>query len=230
VVPEVRDGARVPFDWRIFADATCAGLSTLIPLPGLDLLFETVFRRRMPSAIARCHRVELPLLARRDLGRTGESLLSAQGCLLLPLAALGWLVTRISRKIVYVLTIKQAAQQISHYWHRAFLLDHLVRQGLVGPHGAPEVVVAAFRQTLREADTDSLRGIGRQVIASVRHVGAVLLRARRGRAADVTHRQEALLAGQWAQVERTLSLTADHLDSLLYHRPMEHPDQPEASG
>jgi len=209
---------RVPFDWKVYADATCAGLSALIPLPGLDLLFETLFRRRMPAAIARCHRVELAPQARRELGLSGESLLSVRGCLMLPLVAIGWLIMRISRKIIYVLTIKQAAQQVSRYWHRAYLLDHLVRQGLLGANGAPEVVIEAFRQTMREADTDSLRGLARQVVGSVRHVSAVLLRARRGRAAEATHRQEALLGGRWAQVESSLGLTAGYFDYLLYHR------------
>jgi len=40
-------------DWRICADATCAGLSVLIPLPLVDLVFETVIRRRIPGAISK---------------------------------------------------------------------------------------------------------------------------------------------------------------------------------
>jgi hypothetical protein len=210
-----RPGASVAFDWRAYADATCAGLSALIPLPGLDLMLELVFRRRMPAAIARSRGVELPVDVRRELGRSGESLLSMRGCLVLPLFLIGWLIRRISRKIVYILTIKQAAQQLSAYWHRAYLVDYLVRKGYAGPQGMPEAVAEAFHQTLREADTDSLRGLARQVVASARRVTSTLIRARRGRAAEAAVEQEAMLSGHWSQIEGSLQLTAGYLEYLL---------------
>ena len=54
------------FDWRIYADATCAGLSVLIPLPFVDTAFETVFRRRIPGTIARALK-SAPSLRQRTL-------------------------------------------------------------------------------------------------------------------------------------------------------------------
>lgn len=207
--------AGVPFEWRAFIDATCAGLSALTPLPGLDLLLELIFRRRMPRAIARCHAVDLPQETRKQLGRSSEPLLSARGCLLVPLFVIGWLIKRISRKILYILTIKQAAQQLSAYWHRAYLVDHLVRHGHASEQGAHPLVLEAFHLTMREADTDSLQGLARQLVAGVRRVTSVLLRARRKGAGEIMQRQEAFLAGHWAELEAALRQTAAHYERAL---------------
>lgn len=48
------------FNWAIYAGATLAGLSVLIPLPLLDVAFEQLFRRRMPGSIARARSRQIP--------------------------------------------------------------------------------------------------------------------------------------------------------------------------
>ena len=55
-------------DWRVYADATCAGLSVLFPIPLVDMVFEGVFRRRMPGTIGKARGVKLDIPTRRNLG------------------------------------------------------------------------------------------------------------------------------------------------------------------
>jgi len=76
---------RIPnFDWRIFADATCAGLSVLIPLPLVDLVFETIFRRRMPGKIAKVRGSEVAPGTKIQLSRPVNGSLSWTGCIAVP--------------------------------------------------------------------------------------------------------------------------------------------------
>jgi hypothetical protein len=201
---------RTPFEWRIFADATCAGLAVLIPLPGLDLLFEMIFRHHMPRTIARHRQTSLPREIASGLGASSQHLLSPGTCLALPLMALFWFIKRLSRKIVYIFTIKEAAQQLSSYWHRAYLIDHVFRSGHLDEHY--EQVLQAFHQTMREADTDSLTGIARQVVASSRSFGRSLLHATRRLTRREAAEHEALLQGQWHQMEQALMVTVGHYE------------------
>jgi hypothetical protein len=207
-------------DWRVYADATCAGLSALIPIPFLDLVFELFFRRRMPGAIARARHVELDPRAPKLLGAKESDLLSARGCLILPVVAAKVVLKRIWRKLIYVFAIADAADQLSDYWHRAFLLDHVIRAG----HAAPGVDVArtaaTVDQVLEEVDTSGLRALARQVVAGVRHVPRLLRRARRGSAARETRAQEEILRAHWGEVEASLREVA-----LCYNRVYVEPGE-----
>ncbi len=118
---------RTNFDWSVYADATLAGLSVLIPIPLLDTVFETFFRRRMPRSIARSHGRVLPANIQAALRLNLRSWF--QTYLMLPLTLTIGLVRRLSRKLLYFLTIKEAADALSQYWHRAFLLDYMLAAG-----------------------------------------------------------------------------------------------------
>jgi hypothetical protein len=201
-----------PFEWRVFADATGAGLSALIPLPLLDLAFEAFFRRNMPRTIARWRGVAVDREVAAALGQGSFDLLSGEGCLKLPLLAAFWFLKRLSRKIVYVLAVKEAAQQLSAYWHRAYLQDYLLTSGRLQRH--PESAIGLFNQTLDEADTDSLGAVGRQVAGSVGSALGTLIRARRGRTEGAMDRQRALVSEQWSLMERALRLTVQHFEAL----------------
>ena len=74
------------FDWLIYADATFAGLSLLLPIPFVDGLIETYFRRRMPGDIARRRGRALPMQSIRLANRQRGALWP--GCLLWPVQAL----------------------------------------------------------------------------------------------------------------------------------------------
>ncbi|HEX6387271.1 MAG TPA: hypothetical protein VF177_21605, partial [Anaerolineae bacterium] len=90
---------RTKFDWAIYADATFAGLSLLIPVPLLDLAFENYFRRRMIKTIARRRNCKLPPQAVAELNRGDLDCL--QSCLAWPVILLYQFLKRLSRKILY---------------------------------------------------------------------------------------------------------------------------------
>jgi hypothetical protein len=155
------------FDWPIYVDATLAGLAILIPIPLVDLLFEWLFKRRMPQAIARRNGRTLSPETVRQLN---SSNLSYLGCLLWPLELVWLLLKRTYRTILYFLTIKEATDKLSYYWHRAFLLDWIMKRGhLSGPEESA-LVAEALQQVLDNLTTSPLTQLAQQVVANVRHI------------------------------------------------------------
>jgi hypothetical protein len=200
--------ARLPdFDWRVYADATSAGLSVLIPLPLLDLAFERLFRRRMPGAICRARGANADPRALALL-RKGEPWLTTGGCLLAPVMLSFYLLKRFSRKLLYVLTIHEAGNALSVYWHRAYLIDYAARAGHLALGQPIDHALAAFDRALSEANTGALGHLARQTTLGARHVFRTLWRARRRGAEGEFPAQAALLAGQWDTI-------AGHLGALV---------------
>jgi hypothetical protein len=197
-------------EWWVVADATLAGLAALVPLPGLDLIVEMVFRRRIPRTIARNRGVTLAPDVVVRLGR--GSGLSVRGCLLLPFVVVLWVVKKLFRKLLYVLTVTEAASQVSVYWHRAYLVDHLVRGGHLAPGCDVERALALFVQVLDEADTSPVTGLARQVVQSPRRVLRVLRRFRRGQAGAA---EQGLLDSGWEVIEDSLVAVTRRFDQLL---------------
>jgi len=192
------------FDWRIYAEATCAGLTALLPLPFVDLGFEAYFRRRMPATIARVRKQELPGGARRRFGRGLGKLVSLEGCLAIPVGVVRYIVKKLWRKIIYVFAIADATSLVSAYWHRAYLLDHVIRAG----HAAPDVdwprSAAVFEKVLAETDTGPLMGLARQTVANAHRVFRLLVLARRRGAAEETESLSTILRSHWDAAERSL--------------------------
>jgi hypothetical protein len=120
------DARTTDFEWSRYADATLAGLSVLIPVPFVDDAFEAFFRRRIPGAVARSRGRTLSAEVRAVLDEEDGG---RGGCAALPARLVVGLFKRLSRKLLYFLTVKQAADSLSHYWYRAFLLDHMLASG-----------------------------------------------------------------------------------------------------
>jgi len=192
---------RLPeFDWRVFADATCAGLSVLIPIPLVDVAFERFFVRRMPASICRARGLEMSPSDLEILRRSDQPWMSAQSCLTVPLAAGLWLLKRLSRKILYFLTVREAVEELSAHWHRAHLLDHAARSGHLRP-GAPAIVARlALEQTLEATNTSPLAGLARTTVRGAPQVLRLLLRARRQGPGEGVRAREAELERHWADV------------------------------
>jgi hypothetical protein len=187
---------RTSFDWSRYADATLAGLSVLIPIPLLDTVFETFFRRRMPMGIARSRGRVLPASIQAELRPTSGSWL--RSCLTLPLTLTLGLVQRLSRKLLYVLTIKEATEKLSQYWHRAFLLDYMLAAGHLETVASAHVAAHAMEQVV--ATTSSpLTQLAHHVIAPTRHMWQTLRRARRGQEDDVLAQTRAQLEQRWGE-------------------------------
>lgn len=216
------------FDWRVYADATCAGLTPLIPIPLLDIVIERSFRKRMPAAIARANGRSLRPEDRARLDRSGSRMLSLAGCLVLPIAAVRYLARFIWHKVVYVLAVADAARLVSAYWHRAYLMDHVIRAGHLDPGTDADWAIEVFFKALDEADTSPLVGLARQVVSTTRRILGLLLRAFRHGTAGVTEAMGNILSSHWEAAEHSLREVALHYNKLYLQRPQ--PGDAPASG
>lgn len=205
--------ADAPFDWPMYADATFAGLAVLIPVPLMDWVFERYFRRRMVASIARRRGHRLSPLVEAEFRRgTGGGLLA--GCLALPLKATVWLLKRVFRKLVYVLTIKDASDQLAYYWQRAFLLAHMLDRGhLDDPASA--VRARTVMETVLEESSSPLRGLAGQVIGGTGNVLRTLRLARRGTQDATATATENQMRQQWNDVAPYLRTLARRYDETF---------------
>jgi hypothetical protein len=213
--------SRPPFDWRVFADATCAGLTPLVPLPLVDVALEMIFRRRLPASICKARGVTPAPGALQSLGR-GRPLLDARGCLLLPLVLGLYLLKRLWRKLLYFLTLRETADTLSAYWHRAYLVDHLARHGHLSPVRFQPATVRVFEAVLAETRTGALTQVAMQTARGTRHALRMLLRARRGGAAEVVAPDTAFPADQWPGIAAQMEELVARFEQRLAAAPAPH--------
>jgi hypothetical protein len=205
--------ANSDFDWRIYADATCAGLSVLIPLPLVDLVFETIFRRRIPGKISNARGSEILPATKIQLARPVNDSLSWSGCLSVPFMIGRYVLRRLWRKIVFIFAVKDATAALTEYWHRAFLTDHMVRAGHLAPNVDTDLAVRVYRQVLQEIDPSPLTGLARQTVANARNVLRVLVRARRLGAAEVTKSFGEVFSSHWKVASESLVITSQRYNA-----------------
>lgn len=186
------------FHWSMYADATAAGLAVLIPIPILDWLFEEFFRRRMPAAIARRRQINLPPAIKRELNRGDAERGWLATCLLLPLKGLYWFLKTLSKKILYFLTVKAAADQVSLYWHQAFLMNHMLTAGHLTDEQSAKAARQAMWQVLEASHTSPLLQLAQQIVSGTRHTLRSLLRLRRGQEDDMIAAKKEQMRGIWA--------------------------------
>jgi hypothetical protein len=155
------------FEWAIYVDATLAGLAILIPIPLVDVLFEWIFKRRMPQAIAKRNGHTLPAETVNQLNRSNSSCL---GCLLWPVQLVWLLLKRTYRTILYFLTVKEATDKLSYYWHRAYLLDKMVERGDLDNREEATLAAEALYQVLENVTTSPLTQLAQEVVANVHHI------------------------------------------------------------
>jgi hypothetical protein len=196
------------FDWSRYADATLAGLSVLIPIPFMDDAFEGFFRRRIPGAVARSRGRTLPDDVRAVLG-AGEG---GWGCATIPLRLTLGLLKRLSRKLLYFLTIKAATDRLSQHWSRAFLIDHMLLAGHLESVDSARVARTAMDEVLTTV-AGPLPRLARQVIASSRNVWPALRRARRGEDAEEVRKVRSELEGRWDEAAGDLRTLAARYDA-----------------
>ena len=186
------------FDWRIFADATFAGLSVLIPIPIIDSIFEGFFRRRMPGAIARARNRKVSEETLKQLGQ-GEGC-SPVGCLVWPFKQLFNLLKKISKKILYFLTIKEATDMVSYYWHRAYLIDYMLAEGHIADEANIVVARRTLATTLSDTDTSPVVHLARQVVGNTHHILRSLWGvARRKQQDDMLTDHQTLMGDHWSE-------------------------------
>lgn len=205
------------FDWVIYADATFAGLAILIPIPFVDALLEEYFRRRMPRDIARRRgRTLSPAVVRVINRRRREGCLA--GCFMMPLELIVYVLRNLYRTVVYVLSVVDASNKLSLYWHRAFLLDYLIGRGHLDNAEQATPAAEALQRVLKTTETSPMINLAQQIIETGRHQIRGLLRAiyrfvrRREETAEFKRRRQTI-ADQWAEFHDYLIELAGRYDA-----------------
>jgi len=202
------------FDWRVYADATAAGLTALIPIPFMDMFLESTFRRRIPGAVAQARGTWIDTSNRVALSRDRGVGLSLAGCLMLPLKLLRYILTKLWRKVVYIFAITDATRQVSEYWNRAYLIDHMVRSGHLESDADSDWAIESFAQVVGEIDPSPLMGLAREVVTASHRVFRTLIRARdEGTAATMAALGE-ILGEHWDAAVQPLEETAARYDEV----------------
>lgn len=217
---EAAASRRVPtdFDWLIYADATFAGLAILIPIPFVDALLEEIFRRRMPRDIARRRGRTLPLAAIREVNRR-RSRGCLSGCALLPLELFVYILRNLYRTVVYVLSVVDASNNLSHYWHRAFLLDYMIGRGHLDTVDRAAVASEALHRVLESTETSPMINLAQQIIETASHQIRGLLRAiyrfiRRKEETAEFKKKRQTIADQWGEFHDYLIELAGRYDAV----------------
>jgi len=204
------------FHWPVYANATFAGLSVLIPLPLVDWLFEEFFRRRiLPDIISYRERQVDPAII-ETLNKTDGIL--EQGCVkgcfnLIVLLTYG-LLKRLSRKLLYFLTIKEATDRVNLYWHRAFLMDYMLRANHLDTQTSAAIARQAMDEVIETTNTSPLLQLAQQVVTGTRHILRTLRRAWRGKEDEVIEAKRAQMVQQWGNFEVYFKALAERYDQL----------------
>lgn len=200
------------FDWSIYADATLAGLSVLVPAPFVDDALEGYFRKRMPRRIAAARGRTLPDEVEAELREEGSGWGAA--LLRMPVTLTVGLVKRISRKVLYFLTVKAATDALSHYWHRAFLLDHALAAGHLENAASARIARRAMDGVLTKT-SGPLRQLARQLVTRVQDVPQLLRRAREGHEEEAMRQASGPLEEQWEENAGYLKTVAARYDEAF---------------
>lgn len=198
--PNLQASVPEEFDWLVYADATAAGLAVLIPIPILDWLLEQYFKRRMAGVIAKRNGRSITPAIRRALDAPSKGLWP--GCLMWPIRLLLYLLKNIYRTLIFILSIKDATDNLSYYWHRAFLLDYMAHRGDLDNLARAQIAGQAMNEVLDNITTSPLTGLAQQIVhhgrLTIRQALRLLFRWRRKQEeprAISESRQE--LASQW---------------------------------
>lgn len=191
--------AATDFNWGLYADATMAGLAVLVPIPVLDWILEEIFRRRMPQAIAAQRGQRLRPEVAAELNKSDRSWWVT--CLLLPVVGLFWLIKRISKKILYFLTVKEATDQVSLYWHQAFLIDTMLRQGHLEDEGSAQAARRAMWRVIKSTHRSPLWQLAQQIVHRSRHIVRSLLKFRRGQEDELVQANKQQMRNSWQKFQ-----------------------------
>ena len=223
--------AKTSFNWAIYADATFAGLSALVPIIALDWLFEQFFKRRIPGAIARTQGKTLPIAVKHELNKNHNRMGCVKGCLLLPVLTGFWLLKKLSKKILYFLSVKEAADNVNYYWHQAFLIDYALTAGhLETPESARKARITI--DNIMETTVGSpLYPLAGQVVEHVPHVLRTFFKVLRGKNSNVATQTQLAMSDKWAEFAAYLQTVAQKYEQSYQTADRDPPinQQKEAS-
>jgi hypothetical protein len=205
---------RTTLDPGIYADATLAGLSVLIPIPLIDSLFEKFFERRIPPTIARRRNRPLSPAVLHELRPPQDGCI--QSCFLLVLALTVGMIKRLSRKLFYFLTVKEATDKVSYYWRRAFLIDYALSNGHLDQPETAGVARQAMEQVMRTTSNSVLLPLAHYVVTHARQILRAMWKARRGKADQEVEQRREELNQRWRKLREYFESLAIVYDQC-YH-------------
>jgi hypothetical protein len=214
---------RTSFEWSMYADATLAGLSLLVPIPLLDNVSESFFRKRIPKAVAKSRGVILSDEVLEELGRGEGWWAGIKG---LPKMLTLGLLKALSRKLLYFLTIKDANQQLGYYWLSAFLIDYMIARGHLDSVETAKVARAAMKQVLEGAATP-MGQISSQVVHRASHVWRTVRRAKEGLKDEVLEAARQEMAAHWHEYGEYLAAAAVRYDAA--YQVFSHGEEPKVT-
>ncbi|MBK8430145.1 MAG: hypothetical protein IPL28_02100 [Chloroflexi bacterium] len=184
-------------------------------MPLVDSLIESYFRRRMVWNIAKRRQVRLPDPIYQHMTREG---CNWGAVLLWPITLVWKFLKKLSRKILYFLTVKEATDKLSYYWHRAYLLDYMIVQGHLEQEETAVLARTALEQVLDTITTSPLTKVAQQVANNARHVWRTLRRVRlRNQEDETIAASKAMMDEQWEESATYLATIAQQYE-LLYEQ------------
>jgi hypothetical protein len=209
---------RTEFGWPVYADATLAGLSVLIPIPLFDGFFEELFRKRVLATIMHHRQQTVQAIVYDEVNKISDGCLVS--CLTLPFVATIELLKSVSRKLLYFLTVKRAADRLNYHWQRAFLLDYMLLVGHLESVESARMGREAIELVLRNT-ASPLLGLAKHILMSPLRVWAIVRDARRGKEnswLQHTHAQMAQVWGEFADYLKALAAQYDKVYAELVTR------------
>lgn len=209
--------APTKFSWTLYADATLAGLSVLIPIPFLDGMTEKFFRRRIVSAIAKDH---IQSVSERTIAYINHDKLAIweymSGCLLLPITLPIDFLLQLSRKIIYFLTVKKAVDALNYYWQRAFLLNYMITVGHLSM-GEEMLVLAdvALESVLADNSVSPLIQLAQDIISSPRKIIHGVRKARWGKDDAAIDKTRAEISQSWSSFDEHFQSLCQQYEATL---------------
>lgn len=209
----------------ILTYAVLTGLTPLIPVPFVDDLARTYFRRRLVQALAEAHGQnfvpgDVQILA----DEKGSSCLL--GCLgtafIYPLKFL-------FRKVFFFLEWKRAIDTASATYYHGFLLDYALQQNWIAPHGRHDsaTVRAAIDDLIEQTDSSVINRAMRSAFAHSKGIlrGAVTqmtakLRGAGKQSTDVSSQLQNMESQEKDDVQGVVSDVQQALDKI----PSQHFD------
>ena len=209
--------ATTKFDWTLYADATLAGLSVLIPIPFLDGLTEKFFRRRIVSAIAKDHIQSISAKTIAYINHDKTTIWeNIGGCLLLPFTLPIDFLLQLSRKIIYFLTVKKAVDALNYYWQRAFLLNYMITVGHLSM-GEELLVLAdvALESVLDANRTSPLIQLAQDIISSPRKIIHGVRKARHGKGDAAIDKTREEISQSWSSFDEHFQSLCQQYEATL---------------
>ena len=203
-------------------------LTPLIPVPLVDDIAKSYFRRQLVRALAANHDLALDepsvrLLA--DEARSGSVLGMVGNVATYP-------VRKLFRKVFFILEIKRAVDTLSHTYYHGFLIASAFEDKLsapIGPH-SPTAVRAAMDAVLSQTDTSMVNRAARGALAQSQTAikGAVALLTNRLRNISGNAQAEEVertVAASETEEKQQVQVITERLQALLGEIPREHFEQ-----